>query len=176
MPDVIYKPTPRLPDNFYRVGNDGSVWSCQKKGLGAGKIGSWRQLKPCLSGKGYMAVRVGFDGSIKQIYIHHLILEAFVGPCPKGMECCHGLGGPADNRLENLRWGTHGENIKDKLLTGTQPMGSGIYCSKLREADIPVIRARCANGETFTLLASECRVDPETIRSAYLRKTWKHVA
>jgi len=44
-------------------------------------------------------------------YVHRLVLEAFVGPCPDGMECCHNDGDRTNNRLENLRWDTHKNNM-----------------------------------------------------------------
>ena len=46
--------------------------------------------------------------------VHHLVLLAFVGKCPYGQETRHMNGNPKDNRLVNLRWGTHKENMEDK--------------------------------------------------------------
>lgn len=47
----------------------------------------------------------------KKMYVHRLVLEAFTGPCPKGMECLHADDDPTNNHLTNLRWGTHSDNI-----------------------------------------------------------------
>ena len=48
-------------------------------------------------------------------YVHRLVLGAFVGPCPPGMESCHFPDrDPANNRLDNLRWGTHQDNMLDR--------------------------------------------------------------
>lgn len=47
-----------------------------------------------------------------------LILEAFVGLCPDGMECCHNDDDRSNNRLDNLRWDTHRENVKDGYKNG----------------------------------------------------------
>lgn len=52
--------------------------------------------------------------------VHHLVLEAFVGPRPKNMECCHGNGNKKDNKLENLRWDTRSNNNRDRRLHGKQ--------------------------------------------------------
>src|SRR3970282_914182 len=38
--------------------------------------------------------------------VHRLVLAAFVGPCPIGMEGCHDDGAPTNTRLRNLRWDT----------------------------------------------------------------------
>jgi hypothetical protein len=45
--------------------------------------------------------------------VHHLILEAFVGPRPEGLKACHNNGDGHDNRLDNLRWDTQANNIAD---------------------------------------------------------------
>lgn len=63
------------------------------------------------------AMMVGFivDGKHTVRYVHHLVLEAFVGPRPPGMEACHFDGNAQNNRLENLRWGTSAENKADAI-------------------------------------------------------------
>jgi len=43
---------------------------------------------------------------------HVLVLLAFVGPKPDGMEGCHTDGDSMNNRLENLRWDTHTNNMR----------------------------------------------------------------
>lgn len=47
-----------------------------------------------------------------------LIAETFLGPCPEGMECCHNDDNRANNRLDNLRWDTHQNNVKDGYRNG----------------------------------------------------------
>jgi hypothetical protein len=43
-----------------------------------------------------------------------MVLFAFVGPCPEGMECCHENDVRDDNRIENLRWDTHANNLAQR--------------------------------------------------------------
>jgi len=50
--------------------------------------------------------------------VHQLVLEAFKGPCPPGMECLHKNHTPGDNKLSNLKYGTRSENIKMDFLPG----------------------------------------------------------
>lgn len=50
----------------------------------------------------------------KNYYIHRLVLETFVGPAPPECECDHIDRDPSNNRIENLRWVTHFENMKNK--------------------------------------------------------------
>ena len=49
------------------------------------------------------------------IKLHRLVLEAFVGPRPRGQMCCHADDNPDNNRLDNLRWGTSRENQQDRI-------------------------------------------------------------
>jgi len=72
------------------------------------------------SPSGYRSVKV----ARKNRYVHELVLLAFVGPRPSpNHEVCHGNSDRADNRLENLRWGTVKENCADRIAAGTQYTG-----------------------------------------------------
>jgi hypothetical protein len=66
---------------------------------------------------GYFVFSVKENGGrARQILVHRVILEAFRGPCPEGMEACHFPDpDPANNRIENLRWDTRAENYQDSL-------------------------------------------------------------
>lgn len=101
----------------YKVGNDGSVWSCQKYHSST----EWRKLKLVPVGiKGYLMAGLYKKGTLFKRLIHHLVLEAFVGPRQKGMECCHFPDpSPSNNNLSNLRWGTIFDNARDKKIHGT---------------------------------------------------------
>lgn len=50
--------------------------------------------------------------------VHQLVAKTFLGNPPDGMEVLHANGDPADNRLENLRYGTRTENILDVYKVG----------------------------------------------------------
>ena len=92
----------------------------------ASKI-AWRKL----AGKrhirsGHIDIHMRVHGKKKFAKAHQLILFAFVGPKPNGMECRHLNGNPADNRLENLVWGTRRENVFDSIKHGVFPKGGNI--------------------------------------------------
>lgn len=66
----------------------------------------------------------------RQALVHRLVLEAFVGPEPGGMEGCHCDGDPANNRLENLRWDTPSGNTLDSVRHGTHPQARRTRCKR----------------------------------------------
>jgi hypothetical protein len=73
-------------------------------------------------------------------YVHHLILEAFVGPRPAGRQAAHGDGNPLNNAVANLRWAARKENAADKVRHGTavlgtrSPNGRKAHCPRVRRA------------------------------------------
>ncbi|GAC81679.1 HNH endonuclease [Gordonia malaquae] len=77
---------------------------------------SGRPLKPWAGDRtGHLRV----DIDLGRHFVHRLVMETFVGPCPSGMEVRHLNGEPADNRLENLAYGTRSENVLDSVAHGT---------------------------------------------------------
>ena len=82
---------------------------------------------------GHLTVTLCHDGVQRAVGVHRLVLEAFVGPCPDGMEACHWNDVPDDNRLENLRWDTRAANIADSVRNGTHHMARVTRCPKGHE-------------------------------------------
>lgn len=69
--------------------------------------------------------------------VHRLVLDAFIGPCPAGMEGCHRNDVKTDNQLQNLYWGTPSENGHDRVRNGNQRnQNTG--------------KTQCDNGHEFT--------------------------
>lgn len=96
-------------DGVYEVSDSGRVRSFKRPSRqGAILSQGWKgNLK-------YKVVVLSKKGAKTHLKIHRLVLETFIGPCPNGMEACHNNGINTDNRLSNLRWDTHSENLRDK--------------------------------------------------------------
>jgi len=69
-----------------------------------------RILKPAKNHHGYLYVLICNNGVDKHRFIHHLVMEAFIGVRENGLVCDHINRIRDDNRLENLRYLTPMEN------------------------------------------------------------------
>jgi len=70
------------------------------------------RLKGSLNAFGYRCVSLtNRDGIRKRWSIHRLVMLAFIGPPPEGTEVMHLDSKPGNNRLSNLRYGSHTCNM-----------------------------------------------------------------
>lgn len=142
----------------YFVDQLGAVWST--------KWGKLRRMKLTRRRLGYRHVALS-DGERKKSYpVHTLVLLAWIGPRPEGMECRHLDGNPGNNRLSNLQWGTHLENEMDKRRHGTVE-------SKLTEDQVREIIADADSPHTE--LAERYGVTPGMIMRIRQGIKWRHV-
>ena len=134
---------------------------------------AWVPLKPvpCL---GYPTVNLSDGVGKRRWYVHRLVLEAFVGPRPEGMACRHLDGDRANNRVENLAWGTYSENERDKLRHGTWLMGEAIN-ARLTEAEVLEIRRLAGEGARFVDLAPVFGVTRQNVAAIVRRRSWRHL-
>lgn len=123
----IWEPIPGFPG--YEVSNIGRVASLDRADS-RGRIRKGRRLRSLIlqpSGHFNVALRTA-EGERVGVGVHRLVLMAFVGPCPNGMEACHENDIPGDNRLENLRWDTRSSNVADSVRNGTHHMARTTHC------------------------------------------------
>ena len=168
----------KLIPNFpnYAITEDGKVWSFPRlhnpRSRGRGK---W--LKPWVTNHGHLQIELYRNGIRHRDLIHRLVLQTFVGQCPEGMECCHYNGNPQDNRLENLRWGTHSENKQDQNRHGWNVCkGENHPYAKLTEYDVKMIIGLYKTGVFTQLeLAKIAGVSRSSIEDIIHNRTWKHI-
>lgn len=163
----------------YRVSADGEVQTQRGfSGRGYGRApevvmtGRWRSLKCDIDERGRKRVTLSKNNLTKRVLVSRLVLECFAGPCPAGMVCCHNNGDCTDNRIDNLRWDTQANNLKDKISHGTHLNGEKIHTAKLTEDDVRVIRS---DGRSLSDIAEELGVTVTSVLYIKQRKTWKHV-
>lgn len=90
-----------------------------------------RVLKPKRDRQGRQEVNLTDpDGRPCMRFVHHLVLEAFVGPRPEGTVCCHWDDDSTNNRLSNLRWATREANMADALRNGRNSRAVRTSCPR----------------------------------------------
>ena len=123
-----WKPIPGWED-LYEVSDHGKVRSLDRIDRnGIRRRG--RVLKSSADSNGRLRLTLHKNGQRKSVRVHRLVLLAFVGPCPDGMEACHANDTPADNRLSNLRWDTPSANQYDAVRNGKHGSAKKTSCSK----------------------------------------------
>lgn len=133
-----------------------------------------RILKPGLS-VGRPVVNLSSDGSHRHALVHHLVLEAFVGPCPDGQECRHLDDNRQHNKLSNLEWGTRVENMADRRRNGRRRRGvrgEANNAAKLTENDVRLIRRLRADGMSYQRIGRVVSVGWMAVRSVSNGDTW----
>lgn len=157
-------------EGYYDVSDRGRVHSLDRVD-GQGRNWKGRILKPKgrKNNKGYVNVALCKDGLTVYREIHRLVLKTFVGPCPEGMEACHGKKGNRNNCLPNLRWDTPRNNTLDMMTAGN--------CTSMK-------RLERSGGTVYRSLSDAARAiggDPSNISKAALGKiksaygfTWRY--
>jgi hypothetical protein len=138
-----------------------------------------KMLKQSLNnrGKGYYYVCLA---DLKNHYVHRLVAKAFIKnefnkPCINHID-----GEPQNNRVENLEWCTHKENIQHAIQMGLTTFKEDVYKgennpkAKLKKHDIIEIRSF---PRTFTnvFIGKLYKVSDKTISAIRLRRYWKHI-
>lgn len=109
--------------NNYKVSNLGYVINKKNK-----------ILKTCISNRGYLMVQL-YDKNIRRIFnLHKLIAETFLIKENENYEIDHINGDKKDNKIENLRFCSRSENLKNRKIfyrkTSTQTGEHHIYKNK----------------------------------------------
>lgn len=169
-----------IPDAVgYRVGDDGSVWSCLQRVYAGGEgrgvsyqpCGEWLRLTPSVVAGGYSGVDIHGEHRL----VHRLVLEGFVGPRPQGMGAAHNNGNPADNRLSNLRWATPASNQADRVHHATHSRGERHGQHKLTGQDIRDITRLADSGFSRAAIGRQFGIHPSTVRRIAKGLAWKHI-
>lgn len=156
---VAYEAFPATRNSY------GMVDQFQEKvqgGILAGTIGSM----------GYPMVNI--DG--KPRTIHRLMMMAFCGPPPVGMEVCHNNGVRHDNRLCNLRWATHTENLSDRKIHGTDNTGERNPRCKTSSKMAALVKDAIREGSaSCAQIAVRLCVPIHLVKNIKSGKAWRHI-
>lgn len=171
-----WKPVPGYED-LYQVSDRGRVRRIAGgKGTYPGRI-----LRISDNGYGYALTTLYRYGLRRRRKVHILVAEAFIGPCPEGMEVNHKNGDRYDNSVGNLEYVTRSENLKHSYrVLGREAVvvcGEANGQAKLTAVSVRQIRRLYAEGGvTQCELGRRYGVSHATISRIFHRKKWAHVA
>lgn len=110
--------------------------------------------------------------------VHRIILETFGPPKPfDGALARHLNDDTWDNRLENLAWGSKGDNARDAIKNGRWPVSEDHPHAKLSNRQVQRIRARydASGGRKLEKIAADYGMSVSQICGIGKRKFWKHL-
>ena len=144
----------------YCVSEYGEVYSKRKSV-------EWKARRLVPGKGGYLYVQIRNGSKVRTMLVHRLVLTAFVGKCPDGMEGCHIDGDPSNNCLSNLKWDTPKNNCLERGNYGV---------AVLSEKEVKTIRVLYASGKyTMQQLSDRFGVSIGTVHPVIHRRTWQHV-
>ena len=113
-------------EGFYEVSDRGRVWSVGRHVFLLAKPEPNHSM-------GYLRVHLSKGGKKSWHRLHTVVLRAFEGDRPAGLEARHLNGVVSDCSRANLTWGTHQQNIADKFRHGTDHNSSKVRCKRDHE-------------------------------------------
>lgn len=156
----------------YEAGENGTILSWRSRN-GRGFAKKPRVIKGWIASDGYKKVRLA-DHRNHRVSI--LVATAFLEPVEGKEYVLHNNGDCLDNRLVNLRYGTHAENMKDMVAHGrSQTDRNWFKKPKLEPSKVIEIRSLHKEGASINSLAKLYEVERNTIRCIIRNITWKHV-
>jgi len=187
-------------NGFYEVSNMGNIRRA-RPGIST-FVG--RPVTPMASGAGYKQVQLSDGVSSKRMYVHAIVMTAFVGPREKGMVVNHKDLDKGNNRLDNLEYVTQKQNCAHSFMAqgrkrgprkpksppkGKQAgdahwskrmperiaRGAKMPHSKITAEMVASARSRVALGETQSSIAKEYGICVAQMSRIIRGTRWAHV-
>lgn len=168
-------------EGLYEVSDLGRV---KRTGKGRGAMPG-HVLTPRITSRTnqYLRVTLNKGGKIRPHRVHGLVLAAFIGPRPTGLEIDHINNNKQDNRLCNLEYVTSSENKLRAYRAGVRvgPRGSNCGTSKLTEGEVVRIRdllSKIRTGElvlSHRMVAEQFDVSRACVSFINTGRSWGHL-
>jgi hypothetical protein len=132
-------------DALYEVSSEGAI----RRVAGPDSRGWMRQqrvLRPALDPYGYLCVALSKSGRMRTFRVHRLVVVAFLGPRPSGLEVNHIDGNKRNNGAINLEYITNEANQLHAVAHGLKATGARNGHAYLSIADVAVIRQLRSDG------------------------------
>lgn len=157
-------------EGLYEISNRGEVLSIP----GYKRKGGLLKLK--LKNSGYLFVTLSKNNTQENVYIHHVVAAAFIGPRPSGYDVNHIDGDKFNNDAGNLEYCTRTENMRHAREHGLHDnRGEKQWNASLTDDQALWIRfasAECGIGDE---LHEYYGVSKQTVKDVLERRSWKHL-
>ena len=134
-----------------------------------------RKLKPIRRGEYWGFTLLDAGGKLCGVYQHRLVAEVFHGAAPEGHEVRHLNGNRANNSAANVTWGTRSQNMLDKELHGTAPIGEAHPMAKLDEQRVRIMRKLHALGFSPSSMMAYFKISRMQHWRIVHRQLWRHI-
>lgn len=166
----LWKPIPKY-ESLYEVSNFGRVKRIAKGG--PAKIGYI--LKPRKDACGYLRIRLCRSSKDHKMFrVHRLVLAAFIEPRGPEWTTNHKNKIRHDNRLSNLEYMTHADNVRYSSNNYSKP-GELNPRAKLTEKQVLEIRRMYSLGIKQSRIARAFRASKYMVHDIVHRRCWKHL-
>jgi hypothetical protein len=118
--DEIWKEIPGY-EGYYEISTTGRVRGLERKVFdkkGRGRIATAVLLKTRNNNRGYEEVRLSRNGKTSTTFVHILVAQTYLSNPLNKKYVNHKNGDKMDNRMENLEWVTHSENVQHAYQMG----------------------------------------------------------
>jgi hypothetical protein len=156
-----WKTIEEWPD--YLISNEGNVMSYKRN--------KEIVLKPVMSIRGYLSVKLSHYGVRKMCKIHQLVLKHFGPPQPPNTTPDHINRVRNDNNIANLRWATAEQQHDNKISAKGESHGA----SKLTEAQAIEIKRRLQKPVNQAALGREYGISRQLIGSIKSGRKWAYL-
>jgi hypothetical protein len=127
----------------------------------------WRGRKSKI-GYGY------FDMNGRSYLAHRVSMLFTHGAVDEATDVLHKCDNPSCVNPEHLSFGTHAENMRDKVERGRQRRGSRCCAAKLTEEQVSIIKA-AGRSVPRLVMAKQFGVNRQAISNILCGRKWKHV-
>ena len=147
-------------------------WQVHRRGMSAYEIvmSQAERRGDCLIFTGYVAANGYGRVETKEtgpVMAHRVVAERHLGPSP--LLVLHSCDTPTCVNPDHLRYGTHGENARDKAERERAPRGEDNHKAVLTETQVRAIRA---DPRPSAAVAADYGCAGRTVRNIRTRRTW----
>ena len=133
-----------------------------------------RIKKPSVSKNGYFLMCFSRAGNKPvTLYLHRLVVEAFLGDVPNNLEVSHLDGDKRNNAFCNLTVESHKENANRRKQHGTEIFGARNPSVKLTEQDVLMMRQLRVCGANLKELGAMFNVSFQQVSRVCRGENWR---